>query len=93
MALLSFTVLPSGAISRHSEPASTQQTSIQFPMSPTSKGHHRCSGKGKPASVNVQVPAFGSRENLHTRKGVVFRRKNFANPILLPLIGPQEGRD
>lgn len=39
--------------------------------------------------AKFQAPK-GFRGNLHTRKGVVFRRKNFANPILQPLIGPQE---
>ena len=52
---------------------------------------YRSSGKGKTqiGMAKFQGPK-GVRGNLHTRKGVVFRRKNFANPILLPLIGPQE---
>ena len=51
----------------------------------------RSSGKGK---TQIGMAKFrspkGFRGNLHTRKGVVFRRKNFANPILLPLREPQE---
>ena len=51
----------------------------------------RSSGKGK---TQIGMAKFrgpkGFRGNLHTRKGVVFRRKNFANPILLPLMEPQE---
>ena len=71
----SFPVLQTEAISRHPESASTPQTSIQFPVSHTFKGQCRCSGKGKPASVNAQVRAVGSCENLHAVQGSIFTGK------------------
>ena len=77
------------------EKGSSQWRVIRFPnhriLSSCRLMFDRSSGKGK---TQIGMAKFrspkGFRGNLHTRKGVVFRRKNFANPILLPLSEPQE---
>ena len=50
----------------------------------------RSSGKGKTQIGMAKFHALKGFGEISTPKGVVFRRKNFANPILLPLREPQE---
>lgn len=50
----------------------------------------RSSGKGKTQIGMAKFHALKGFGEISTPQGVVFRRKNFANPILLPLREPQE---
>ena len=74
---------------------SSQWREIRFPnhriLSSCRLMFERSSGKGKPqiGMAKFQAPR-GFGEISTPAGGVVFRRKNFANPILLPLTWPQE---
>ena len=85
----------SGSLPRTRTKGSSQWRVIRFPnhriLSSCRLMFDRSSGKGKTqiGMAKLQAPR-GFGEISTPAEGVVFRRKNFANPILLPLIGPQE---